>query len=58
MSVISKIVGFVDSLLHPSARRDPLSSTRHRALQRPLDKIEALRQTDEALVDLPFALDA
>jgi DNA recombination protein RmuC len=35
-----------------------LMSTRHRALQRPLDKIEALRQTDEALVDLPFALDA
>ncbi len=31
LSVISKIVGFVDSLLHPSARRDPLSSTRHRA---------------------------
>jgi DNA recombination protein RmuC len=35
-----------------------LMSTRHRALQRPLDKIEALRQTDEALVDVPFALDA
>ncbi len=31
LSLISKIVGFVDSLLHPSARRDPLSSTRHRA---------------------------
>jgi cell cycle sensor histidine kinase DivJ len=31
LSVISKIVGFVDSLLHPSARRDALSSTRHRA---------------------------
>ncbi len=31
LSVISKIVGFVDSLLHPSALRDPLSSTRHRA---------------------------
>jgi DNA recombination protein RmuC len=35
-----------------------LMSTRHRALQRPLDKIEALRQTDETLVDVPFALDA
>ena len=31
LSLISKIVGFVDSLLHPSARRDALSSTRHRA---------------------------
>src|SRR5262249_42260386 len=31
LGVISKIVGFVDSLLHPSARRDALSSTRHRA---------------------------
>ena len=31
LSVISKIIGFVDSLLHPSARRDALSSTRHRA---------------------------
>ena len=31
LSVISKIAGFVDSLLHASARRDPLSSTRHRA---------------------------
>jgi cell cycle sensor histidine kinase DivJ len=31
LSVVSKIVGFVDSLLHPSARRDQLSSTRHRA---------------------------
>ena len=35
-------------------------STRHRALQRPLDKIEALRHEEPALVDAeitPFALE-
>jgi cell cycle sensor histidine kinase DivJ len=31
VGLVSKIVGFVDTLLHPSARRDALSSTRHRA---------------------------
>ena len=38
-----------------------LMTTRHRALQRPLDKIEALRLDQPALLDpdvLPLALEA
>ena len=35
-----------------------LMTTRHRALQRPLDKIESLQVDGEALVEVPLALDA